>query len=435
MDIQSLLEAVRQSPEMMESVAQISQELESEGVSPEMLEAMGQAVGQVIDSPDTYPEVRAQAVEQGWMDEEDLPPEFNLAYMLAILVAINEVMGHLSQAPRFAKGGLAQLARQGRGGDTMLAHINGAEAEVLRRMGGSGTVNPNTGIIEFKGGGLKTALSAMTKGVRKVVKKLARPILTIASVIPGPWQVPALMINAAYNASQGNWLGAGLSAFGAYAAPGGLGGFGGTGGTAAGMGGSLGEGISGGFSAAGNLGSEAVGMAGSLGSGITGGLGTASNALGGISEGLGAAGSLAGSGSELAAGLASGTGTTAMESLGGLGDGISGSIAEYGASSPGLLPQLDTETMDMIKTGKNIYGAGKTAVNAYQMLNPPEPEEYSQQNTQRQMQQMGGLRMNTNSSFGLGGTNQRHAGQFSNLGMGARGFRNGGLARCTCKGN
>ena len=425
MDIQSLLEAVRQSPEMMENVAQISQELESEGVSPEMLEAMGQAVGQVIDSPETYPEVRAQAVEQGWMDEEDLPPEFNLAYMLALLVAVNEVMGHLSKAPRFAKGGLAQLARQGRGGDTMLAHINGAEAEVLRRMGGSGAVNPNTGVVEFKGGFLKK--------IGKVLKKVVRPVLTIASIIPGPWQVPALALNAVYNASQGNWVGAGLSAFGAYAVPGGLGGFSGAGGTAAGMGGSLGGGITGSLGA---VGGEAAGMAGSLGGGISGGLGTAGSAAGGISGSLGGlGGSLAGVGSELAAGMAGGTGTTAMEGLGGLGDGISGSIAQYGAESPGLLPQLDTETMDMIKTGQNIYGAGKTAVNAYQMLNPPEPEDYSRQNAQRQMQQMGGLRMNTNSSFGLGGTNQRHAGQFSNLGMGARGFRNGGLARCTCKGN
>lgn len=416
MDIQSLLEAVRQSPEMMESVAQISQELESEGVSPEMLEAMGQAVGQVIDSPETYPEVRAQAVEQGMMDEEDLPPEFNLAYMLALLVAINEVMSHLSQAPRFAKGGLAQLARQGRGGDTMLAHINGAEAEVLRRMGGSGTVNPNTGVVEFKGGFIKK--------IGKVLKKVVKPVLTIASIIPGPWQVPALALNAVYNASQGNWLGAGLSAFGAYAVPGGLGGFGGTGGAAAGMGGSLGDGIAGSL---GSVGGEAAGMAGSLGSGITGGLGTASNALGSISEGLGAAGSLAGSGSELAAGLASGTGTTAMEGLGGLGDGISGSIAQYGAESPGLLPQLDTETMDALKTGKNVLSDG---MKAYQMLNPQEPEQFSRQNTQRQMQQMGGLQMNTNRAFGLGGTNSRGMGQFSRLGM-----RNGGLARCTCKGN
>ena len=34
----------------------------------------------------------------------------------------------------------------------MLAHINPREAEVLRRMGGSGTVNPNTGLCEYKSG-------------------------------------------------------------------------------------------------------------------------------------------------------------------------------------------------------------------------------------------------------------------------------------------
>jgi len=46
-----------------------------------------------------------------------------------------------------------ELAEQGRGGDTRLAHINDYEAEVLKLLGGSGTVNPNTGLEEFKGGG------------------------------------------------------------------------------------------------------------------------------------------------------------------------------------------------------------------------------------------------------------------------------------------
>ena len=44
------------------------------------------------------------------------------------------------------------LAGKGTEGDTELAHVNKAEMAVLRTMGGSGTVNPNTGLIQFGGG-------------------------------------------------------------------------------------------------------------------------------------------------------------------------------------------------------------------------------------------------------------------------------------------
>jgi len=44
---------------------------------------------------------------------------------------------------------LQQLSMMGRGGDTMLAHINEEEAELLKRHGGSGTINPKTGLPEF----------------------------------------------------------------------------------------------------------------------------------------------------------------------------------------------------------------------------------------------------------------------------------------------
>ena len=45
-----------------------------------------------------------------------------------------------------------ELASQGRNGDTMLAHINPQEAELLKALGGSGTTNPETGLPEFWGG-------------------------------------------------------------------------------------------------------------------------------------------------------------------------------------------------------------------------------------------------------------------------------------------
>ena len=41
------------------------------------------------------------------------------------------------------------IAKYGRRGDTMIAHINPNEAAMLKRMGGSGTINPMTGLPEF----------------------------------------------------------------------------------------------------------------------------------------------------------------------------------------------------------------------------------------------------------------------------------------------
>ncbi len=57
----------------------------------------------------------------------------------------------------YSKGGEAQglkalaqeLPKYGRMGDTMVAHINPQEAALLKSMGGSGTINPTTGLPEF----------------------------------------------------------------------------------------------------------------------------------------------------------------------------------------------------------------------------------------------------------------------------------------------
>jgi len=50
-------------------------------------------------------------------------------------------------------GDLRKIARllqdKGRNGDTILAHINPREAALLREQGGSGTINPETGLMEF----------------------------------------------------------------------------------------------------------------------------------------------------------------------------------------------------------------------------------------------------------------------------------------------
>jgi hypothetical protein len=47
----------------------------------------------------------------------------------------------------------AMLASKGRGRDTILAHITPREADILKAAGGSGTTNPETGLLEFEDSG------------------------------------------------------------------------------------------------------------------------------------------------------------------------------------------------------------------------------------------------------------------------------------------
>ena len=42
-----------------------------------------------------------------------------------------------------------RTAQMGQGGDTELAHVNPWEAMLLKRLGGAGTINPQTGLRQF----------------------------------------------------------------------------------------------------------------------------------------------------------------------------------------------------------------------------------------------------------------------------------------------
>jgi len=60
-------------------------------------------------------------------------------------------MPNIKNALGLDMAGIAQLIRsQGRGNDTILAHITPREAALLKANGGSGTINPMTGLPEFQ---------------------------------------------------------------------------------------------------------------------------------------------------------------------------------------------------------------------------------------------------------------------------------------------
>jgi hypothetical protein len=79
-----------------------------------------------------------------------------------------------------------RLAAAGRGKDSILAHINPKEAALLRKHGGKGTPNPDTGIIEFDDGS-------------DTGDAYATPVDTLAGTAAGP---QAVAENAATTAAQ-----------------------------------------------------------------------------------------------------------------------------------------------------------------------------------------------------------------------------------------
>jgi hypothetical protein len=149
------------------------------------------------------------------VEEELLPEAFDSGMFAARNMALDELRGPGTMVPpqAFAKGGIASLkpmaremAAAGRYGDTMLAHISPVEAQILRRYGGSGTINPVTGAPEF-------FLKKMFKSIGKAVKKFASS--TIGKIVIGTalFMVAGPAAASMLGASAGGAVAAGISGF------------------------------------------------------------------------------------------------------------------------------------------------------------------------------------------------------------------------------
>ena len=182
------------------TVAEFKTELQGLQLPPEVLDMLNTMVEEILDAPQDYPALREKYMAQGL--EDLLPPEFDPAFFGALNMAIDQIRGAspTAQGPMpsgvntvediftykpaaapasmppegFAQGGIASL---GRNGDTMLAHITPDEAAMLRRRGGSGSINPATGLPEF------FSLKGAFKKLGSAVKKFASS--TVGKIVIG----------------------------------------------------------------------------------------------------------------------------------------------------------------------------------------------------------------------------------------------------------
>ena len=67
-------------------------------------------------------------------------------------------------------------------------------------------------------GGAVDAVTSAVSSVADVAGQALPLVSQVAAVVPGPWQIPAIAFNTASALSDGNIIGAGLSAFGGYSA-------------------------------------------------------------------------------------------------------------------------------------------------------------------------------------------------------------------------
>lgn len=199
-------------------------------VTPEAIDKIIQMFEYVAEHPEEYQSVIQQAVQTGALDEGDAPPTFDPAFVAIILLSFYGLRDRLGSQqpspsqmampmqdapmPQMAMGGLHQagqrLQNAGRGGDTILAHITPQEASLLERRGGTGAINPATGLPEY--------------GFFKKFKQIFKAVAPIAlNFIPYVGPYLAVAYGAIQGAKNGGIGGAILGGLGASLGPGGLG--------------------------------------------------------------------------------------------------------------------------------------------------------------------------------------------------------------------
>jgi hypothetical protein len=186
------------------AVAEFRRELQDLNVPPEIVSLLREMVQEVLSNPADYPAIRQKYMAMG-VDEELLPEAFDPQLFAALNMALDQfdtgsmpAMPAMASPQAFARGGIANLrpmaremARAGRYGDTMIAHISPVEAAILKRYGGSGTINPATGAPEFFLGGLfKKIGSAIKKFAGSTVGKIVTAVAL--GVFLGPAAAAAL---------------------------------------------------------------------------------------------------------------------------------------------------------------------------------------------------------------------------------------------------
>lgn len=144
-----------------------------------------------------YKELMANLEAKGSLPPDVFPDEYDPKFLSVFALSVAKAQ----QAKNgMAAGGIAGIAQtmkdQGRGKDTMLAHISPEEAELLEKRGGVGTINPVTGLPEY---GIFEDIGNALSGVGNAVGSVLKPVGDlIGGVLSSPLGMAATAAAAYY---------------------------------------------------------------------------------------------------------------------------------------------------------------------------------------------------------------------------------------------
>ena len=144
-----------------------------------------------------YKELMANLEGKGALPPGVFPDQYDPKFLSVFALSVAKAQ----QAKNgMAEGGIASIAQtmrnQGRGKDTMLAHISPKEADLLRELGGVGTINPATGLPEY---GIFDDIGNALSGVGNAVGSVLKPVGDlIGGVLSSPLGLAATAAAAYY---------------------------------------------------------------------------------------------------------------------------------------------------------------------------------------------------------------------------------------------
>jgi len=106
-----IMQMAQQDPRFQQGVSQMEKQVERMPIVPEDLDDAIAMLEFVLQNPDKYEEVRASAIKDGLIQENMVPPQYDVVFIVSLLIALYGLQDHLNQKG-YAGGGLVNYPKR-----------------------------------------------------------------------------------------------------------------------------------------------------------------------------------------------------------------------------------------------------------------------------------------------------------------------------------